>query len=328
MDRRAFLMAGAALAFAGEARAQELSFDFQAAAAYSAPRRGVSLLVMQHGRVLFEDYSSDGGPDHAWELASGAKSFTGVIAAAAVQDGLLSLDEPAAETLTEWRGDPLKRHITIHNLLSLNSGLRTRGQRPPTYADAVEAPADYPPGTRFEYGPVSFQAFGELMRRKLARDADPLVYLQRRVLSPIGVHPAQWTRGRDGMPLLPQGAHLTARDWATFGKWVTDGGRGMVDRAALEQCFTPSPTNPGYGMSWWLIRPGLIPPSPLAGVSDIDAASVAQLGETVMAAGAGDQRLYLLRARGIVIARQARFRGMFRSPRWRDTDFLRTLLRA
>ncbi|HWA00650.1 MAG TPA: serine hydrolase [Caulobacterales bacterium] len=326
MQRRAFLLGAAALAFAGEARA--LDFDFTAAAAYSAARRGVSLLVMRDGRVLFEDYPDPGGAARAWELASGTKSFTGVIAAAAVQDGLLSLDEPAAETLTEWRDDPLRRRITIHNLLSLNSGLRARGQRPPSYAGAVATPAQYPPGTRFEYGPAPFQAFGEIMRRKLRRDADPLAYLQRRVLAPIGVHPAQWSRGRDGMPLMPQGAHVTARDWATFGHWVMQGGRGLVDRAALEQCFVPSPTNPGYGMSWWLIRPGLIPPSPLAGVSDIDAAAVAQLGETVMAAGAGDQRLYLLRERGVLVARQARFRGMLRSPRWRDTEFLRTLLRA
>jgi len=48
----------------------------------------------------------------------------------------------------------------------------------------------------------------------------------------------------------------------------------------------------------------------------------------VMAAGAGDQRLYLLRKRGLVIARQANqiLRAMGpRQLKWRDDEFLRLL---
>ncbi|MES1200753.1 MAG: serine hydrolase [Pseudomonadota bacterium] len=332
MNRRSLLIGAGALAFSSAAFAQDVSFDFQAAAAYSRPRRGVSLLVMQRGRVLFEDYPEPGGPDRAWELASGTKSFTGVIAAAAVQDGILELDELAADTLTEWRNDPLKRRITIHNLLSLNSGLQAGGiGRPPTYAAAIQTPSVAPPGERFAYSPAPFQAFGEIMRRKLTRDADPLAYLQRRVLTPIGIAPAEWRRGSDGMPFLPQGAHLTARDWATFGQFVEEGGRGLVDQRALAQCFTPSPTNPGYGMSWWLLRHGLIPPAPGAGVNEADFAGLEALGPVSMAAGAGDQRLYLIPSHGIVIVRQAneilRSMMMRRGEQWSDGAFLRALFR-
>jgi CubicO group peptidase (beta-lactamase class C family) len=328
MNRRVFLLGAAALAHAGVASAQ--NFAFAEAAAYSAARRGVSLLVMQRGRILFEDYPGDGAPDRGWELASGTKSFTGIMAAAAVQDGLMSFDERAADTLPEWRGDPRKSRITVYHLLSLCSGLRAGGiGRPPPYAEAIETPSAYEPGARFDYGPAPFQIFGEILRRKLRRDADPLAYLQRRVLSPIGAAPTQWRRGRDGMPLLPQGAHFTARAWAAFGQFVLEGGRGLIDPAALARCFAPSPANPGYGMSWWLLRPGLIPPTPGAGVAHFDAARVASLGEINMAAGAGDQRLYLMPAQGIVIVRQANriLRGMRArgEERWNDADFLRAL---
>jgi CubicO group peptidase (beta-lactamase class C family) len=51
------------------------------------------------------------------------------MAAAAVQDRLLSLDELAVETLPEWRDDPLKRRITVRHILSLTSGLATRRAR-------------------------------------------------------------------------------------------------------------------------------------------------------------------------------------------------------
>ena len=54
MNRRTFLAASAAACFAAPAHAQALNFD--AAAAYSAERRGVSLLVMQRGQTIFEDW--------------------------------------------------------------------------------------------------------------------------------------------------------------------------------------------------------------------------------------------------------------------------------
>jgi CubicO group peptidase (beta-lactamase class C family) len=324
MHRRSFLAGAAALALAPAAEAQA---SFAAAARYSAERRGVSLIVAHRGQAVFEDYRNDGAVDRAWNLASGTKSFTGIMAAAAVQDDVLTLDERAARTLTEWRGDPMKSRITIRHLLSLTSGLRPGALgRPPTYAEAVAMPAIWDAGARFFYGPTSFQAFGELMRRKLG--GDPLAYLQRRVLDPIHVRPASWRRGPDGMPYMPQGCSMSARAWAEFGQFVMNGGRfdgrAIVDPAALAQCFSPSRANPGYGLSWWLLRPGLI--SPVGVQVDIDARGAARLGDVRMAAGAGDQRLYLMPERELVVARQAHFRGMRMSPRWSDAEFLRLLL--
>lgn len=330
MNRRTFLTASAALALAPSAFAEDIALHVNDAAAYSRARRGVSLLVMQRGRILFEDYPSPGAPDRGWELASGTKSFTGVMAAAAVKDRLLDLNEPAAETLPEWRSDPLKRRITIHQLLSLESGLQAGAiGRPPTYAAAIETPTEYEPGAKFEYGPAPFQIFGEIMRRKT--NADPLHYLTRCIFEPLRIAPTDWRRGADGMPFMPQGAHFRARDWATFGEWVRRGDGDLVDRAALAQCFVPSHANPGYGMSWWLLRPGLIPPGRMAGV-EVDAAMSERYGVIRMAAGAGDQRLYIVPDLDLVVARQANqiLRGMFApgQAHWSDADFLRILIGA
>lgn len=62
----------------------------QLAASYSAEHRGISLLVMIDGKIVFEDYPNGGRANRPHELASGTKSFSGVMAACAVQDGLLS----------------------------------------------------------------------------------------------------------------------------------------------------------------------------------------------------------------------------------------------
>jgi CubicO group peptidase (beta-lactamase class C family) len=283
------------------------------------------------GAVLHETYPSPGARDRAWELASGTKSFCGIAAAAAVKDGLLRLDGPCADVLPEWRGDA-RATITLRQVLTLTSGLSGgRRGRPPDYADAIAVEPGTAPGARFQYSPAPFQIFGEMLRRTTG--ADPLTYLQARLFDPIGIRPQRWRRGLDGFIHLPSGAAFTARDWATFGAMTVRGwrvnGQALLDDAALAANFTPSAANPGYGLTWWLLRPGLVAPSPRSGLNaeTIGAQVIAE--DVVMAAGAGHQRLYLLRKRGLVVVRQAS--GVLdalagRGVEWSDTEFLRRLL--
>src|SRR3974390_1143985 len=86
--------------------------NFQRAAAYSAQYHGVSMLVMKDGKIIFEDYPNGHLASEPHELASGTKSFSGVVAIAAQEDGLLSLDEKVSQTITEWNGDSSRESIT------------------------------------------------------------------------------------------------------------------------------------------------------------------------------------------------------------------------
>lgn len=332
IDRRRVLAGSAAMAVA-PTRARAQPRDHAAAAAYSAERRGVSFLVMHGNRILFEDYPRS-SPEATHELASGTKSFCGVLAAAMVQDGMLELDEACADTLSEWRVDPVRRTATIRTLLSLSSGLGGGAiGRPPTYAGAVAQPLAGAPGV-FRYGPAPFQVFGEIVRRKLiaaGRSDDVLAFMEERLLRPAGVTHGPWRR-QTGQANLPSGAQFDARNWARFGAFVQGGcrvdGRATVDTAALSDCFDPTPANPGYGLTWWLLRPGLIPPSPRSPI-DSSAAALAGLPTVHMAAGAGDQRLYLIPDRDLVVVRQADGilgRLMGGGTDWSDATFLRLVL--
>jgi CubicO group peptidase (beta-lactamase class C family) len=343
--RHAILLLAAALAGRADAGtatpppAPPPADALRAAASYSAAREGISFLVVFDGRVVFEDYPNGGGASHPHELASGTKSFSGVMAAAAVKDRLLALDERVCDTLPEWRADPRKSKVTIRQLLSLTSGLATGGERGrvPTYADAVAAPSVDEPGRRFSYGAVPFQVFGEVMRRKLAPHGEkPLDYLCRRVLDPIGLSVGRWRRGADGNPHLPSGAALTARDWAKLGELVRLGGRwdgvDLLDRRALDACFEGTPANPRYGLTWWLNRPIDRRLALRIPVLRRNAASLENVPgvppDLVFAAGAGDQRLYVSRGRGLVVVRQAK--GILRALRgersgFSDDAFLRLL---
>ncbi len=304
----------------------------RAAAAYSARQNGYSFLVMLNGEVVFERYDQGWTPRTPHRLASGTKSFSGALLAAAVKDELLTLDERLSETLTDWKSDPRLAKITYRHLLSLTSGIEPGGiGRVPSYRDAVAGvEVRHPAGSRFAYGPNPYQVFGEALRRKLATRedldfSDPLAYLKSRLLEPIGMEIAEWRRDADGMPMLPSGAFVTAREWAKFGELLRrEGnweGQSLLDAETLDACRVGSEANPGYGLTFWLLGAQDVTTDEAPGLENADREPpLPALADAYMAAGAGKQRLYLLPRQGLVIVRQGE------SRKFEDRELLERLL--
>lgn len=303
---------------------------FQSAAEYSQENMGLSVLIMKGNKIVFEQYQNGHSSDRPWILASGTKSFSGVMCAAAIEDKLISgFDEKVSDTITEWKADKRRSQITIRQLLSLTSGIDagTIG-RVPSYAEAVTESSKYEPGDRFEYGPVPFQVFGELMTRKLkTRNESVYDYINRRILKPIGLNVAFW-RKDGGQPLLPQGAVLTAREWVKFGQLLKDGGKWngkqIIRKDLLDELRKGSKANPAYGITFWLNHDG----TKANGVStrnavmtEISANGVSKEAlDLFMAAGAGNQRLYIIPSLDLVVVRQAAF------GKWDDGEFIKRLI--
>src|SRR5438046_2213596 len=97
--------------------------DCARAAKYSEGKLGVSMLVMQNGRTVFEHYANGGSARGRWPIFSGTKSFWGIAALAAVHDGLLKLDDSVSDTITEWKSDPRKGRITVRELPTQTGGV-------------------------------------------------------------------------------------------------------------------------------------------------------------------------------------------------------------
>jgi len=181
---------------------------------YSARYAEAALLVVERGTLVTERYGAGfaAGKPHA--LYSGTKSFWGVLAVAAQQDGLLELDEPVAETVPEWKAEAWKRRVTIRELLNLTSGFGFGGlgSAVPPYAKALATPLKNEPGTAFTYGGFPLQVFGAVLARKLEpRGQTPHAYLHERLLDPAGVEVVKWRTLSDGTQPLPTGAFLRAR---------------------------------------------------------------------------------------------------------------------
>jgi CubicO group peptidase (beta-lactamase class C family) len=334
LKRTILLLAAAATAgtYAGAVEPAPLP-GCAAAIAYSEAHNGVALLVLEDGKVHCR--SADiATPQELW---SGTKSLVGLMAAAAVQDGLLTLDERASDTLAEWKNDPEKARITLRQLLSMTGGQASTVGRPQGYLDSLKAPLSALPGSKFQYGPAPMQIFGEILRRKLVakgEDGNPRQYIERRILAPLGVTVGDWRNGPDGSPLMPQGMVLAASEWAKVGEFVRArgslAGKPLVDAAAFAELFKGSDANPAYGLTWWLPRAS--PASdPVTRSTDITMHAAELPADMVVAAGAGDQRLYVIPSLRLTIVRQARLDlaalAAGKKSDWSDWRFVSMLLK-
>ncbi len=321
--------------FAFSARARGAGY-FRDAAAYSESRGGQALLVVRRDATLFEKYAAGHSSGESHRIYSGTKSFWAVAAMAAVQDGLINLDEPASNAIAEWRGDPRKRDVTIRELLNFTDGL------PPAVqlhgegvqdrdAFAVALPVVAFPGQVFIYGPSHLQVFCEVLRRRLRPYKEsPYHYLERKVLRPLGLWDVRHITDRAGNPLLATGFELTARQWVRFGELILHRGfynRQLVDPDILENCFHGSEANPAFGIGFWLNRKSrAVDVEKMLDfpwrIQDWRDACISRDAppDMIVSLGSGFQRLYIIPSLDLVVARQGW------SDHFSDACFLRLLL--
>jgi CubicO group peptidase (beta-lactamase class C family) len=315
--------------------------DCTRAAKYSDSKRGFSMLVMQNGRTVFEHYANGGMADGQWPIFSGTKSFWGIAALAAVQDGLLQLDDCVADTITEWKSPAEAGHksqITIRQLLNLTDGiepaphLHSQSIRDRN-AIAVRLPIVAAPGSVFTYGPSHLQIFAELLRRKLNGHAT-ISYFEERVAGPLNLSSLEYKKDPLGRPLLASGFELSAREWARLGELVLGHGnyhgRQIISANLLRQAFAGSNANPSYGLTFWLNRQ-----APNAREIDIEkeldlpwqrahwgnvCICRAAPPDMIVALGSNYQRLFVIPSINALIVRQGS------SAKFSDAHFVRLVL--
>jgi CubicO group peptidase (beta-lactamase class C family) len=308
-----------------------------AAAEYSAEHKGTALLVIRGGKTIFEEYENGASRSTPMKIYSGTKAFWNVAALAAQEDGVLSLDEPAAATVQDWTGDPNKERITLRQLLTFTAGV------PETYslhndgwadrdAHALKQPVVAQPGSSFIYGPAALQIFHEVLRRKLAARGETTTrYLERRVLKPLGLGPQRYLADKAGNPLLATGFVMTASQWAHMGRLILAGGKPI-----LGSSFSPTTqgtkVNPMFALGFWNNR---LATSPHAREVDPEEQLERKWNQQdwhgtclcrsapsdlIACIGSGGQRLYVVPSMALIVVRQ----GFI--AKFSDGAFLRLLL--
>ena len=231
--------------------------DFAAAEAYSVKMGGMAFLVKVDGKIVRETYTNGGAKDIPQKIYSGTKAFWSLTALVAAEEGVLKLDEPVAQTIPEWANDKTKSKIVIRDLLNFTSGLSPmpelhENDHPNRTAAALKARSLAQPGERFFYGPASLQVFHEVLARKLKKKT-PTRFLEREVLSLLGLGSQRYLPDGKGVPLLAAGWMQTARQWSGMGRVILDKGEPVLDEddGFFAEAMKGGKANEAYAFGFW-----------------------------------------------------------------------------
>lgn len=220
-----------------------------------AARNTKALLVIRHGKIVYEWYAPDSGPDRPQGTASLAKALVGGMSLlVALSDGRIAPDDPAWKYIPAWKQDPRRSRITVRHLATHSSGIEDAEEAgkphaelpgwkgdfwkrtPDPFSIAIQqAPVIFEPGTRFHYSNPGMAALAYAVTASLkgAPQTNLRSLLKERILDSLGVPESHWSIGYgqayqvDGLELYANwgGGRFTPRAAARIGQLMLHGGR-------------------------------------------------------------------------------------------------------
>lgn len=279
--------------------------------AFFAASNGVyGILFATPERVLHERYSGFGRPDRATPSWSMTKAITATIIGRLLHQGWLGpVHDPAPAPL--WR-DPraIHRLVTLDHLMRMRAGLGmpvdhgdgrvTIGfENSAVYHDAGDA-FDIAqrsviatlPGSAFRYVNSGINVLGSIIRDRIESRGLPYEEtLYGLLVDRLGMTSYQHTGDIVGNLIASGAGFATLRDYAKLGVlYLNDGvwaGERLLPRGWVEYALTPSHTGSSYAACFRSNSDGLFRDLPR---------------DTAWAAGASDQKIFILRGHRMTVA--------------------------
>jgi CubicO group peptidase (beta-lactamase class C family) len=204
------------------------------------------------GSEVFERRYLHGHDPHAAlreDVASQQKSVVALLAAIAVDRGLLDVDQLVSRYVGPgWsRATPeQERAIEVHHLLEMCSGLD----------DGLACVA--PAGMQHYYNTPAYAVMLPVL--EAAASLSMAALTQGWLTGPAGMADTAWCRRTDELAAFlgnPMGLVSTPHDLARLGQLILDGGLAqdgtrLVSRTGMAATFRRTALHPAYGRLWWL----------------------------------------------------------------------------
>jgi len=230
-----------------------------------------ALVLIWRGRLVYERYGAEHGPDSTLISWSVAKSFLHALVGILVRDG--KLDPAARAAVPQWQspGDA-RAAITLDQLLRMSSGLHWREDYVDSQAsdviemlfgsgkdDVADFAAHFPlaqrPDTAWCYSSGTSNLVSAIAGRAIG--GDTAEFLRRELFSRLGMASATARSDTAGTWIGSSFVFATARDFARFGLlYLRDGvweGERILPEGWADYARRVTPGSAGeYGAHWWL----------------------------------------------------------------------------
>lgn len=222
-----------------------------------------SVVITIGDKIVYEKYHPMDNVQSPMVSYSLAKGITSTLVGMLVDDGKLTVDQPAP--VAAWQGaTDVRKGITIRHLLNMASGLKWEASSDNVGIAVANAASDYAialpsvaaPGSLHNYSSGNSSILMRIVTDALGGPAPTDTYAQQRLFDAIGITSDVFFRDKSGRLPGHWGLNMTARDWARFGLlYLNDGlwgGKRIVSEQWVEFSSTPSPQNDKYGGHWWI----------------------------------------------------------------------------
>lgn len=265
----------------------QTSADERLDAAIAADEFGsiTSVIVRQHGELVYERHFDEAAPETLRNTRSATKTITGILLGIAIADGAISsLDEPVLSFFPDRQvanPDPRKDAMRLRDLLTMTGPLEcndfnsfSRGNEERMYlvedwtqffldlpiaaVPPWEPPAgDRPYGTVFSYCTAGVFVLGHVIEQATGKELED--YAQERLFGPLGITEARWPFSALGIAQGGGGLELSTSSLAAIGQLYLDEGRfegtSILPAPFVQQSVEPATRardGVDYGFLWWL----------------------------------------------------------------------------
>ena len=195
-----------------------------------------SVMVLQHGKVLEEQWMSEGEPNKPHVMFSVSKTFTATAVGFAVAEGKLRVTDkvisffPASELPAEI--SPNLKKLEIRHLLTMSSGhdvapttdISKEGNEDKTWAQVFfSKPFEHEPGTFFEYNSLGTYILSAIVQKVTGQRV--IDYLYPRLFRPLGIVGATWEESPQGINAGGWGLYIKTEDMAKMGQFILQKGK-------------------------------------------------------------------------------------------------------
>lgn len=273
--------------FAPDATEKKIAPEFEA---NFDKYKTIAFIVVQHNRIISEQYWDNYSPISLSNSFSMSKSIISLLVGCAITDGFIeSVDQPVSDFLPEWTAFEGKK-LTIKDLLTMSAGVEWDESHSTLFSKTTEAyygkdlwkltlteKLEEKPGIRFNYQSGVSQILAFLLQKATGKNVSD--YASERIWTPIQAEEdALWSLDKkDGTEKAYCCFNSNARDFARLGQLILNkgfwNGEPIVDSAYIREAISPATwlefhrkANPGetttpaptpcniYGYQFWIVN--------------------------------------------------------------------------
>lgn len=236
----------------------------------------VSFLVVKDGKIIFEKYWEEYGPETLSNSFSMSKSIVGLLVGAAIDDGYIkSIEQPVSDFIPEFRNEK-NRDLKIKDVLTMSSGLNWNESYASLFSTTTNAyygnnineliyklEVTEKPGVSFNYLSGNTQLLAMLVEAATNRKISE--YVSEKFWKPMGaINDALWCLDdENGMEKAYCCFNSNARDFARWGQLILNNGTWNGDtlispdyiQASINAADLTDETGNKinyYGYQWWI----------------------------------------------------------------------------